>query len=471
MIAGGGPAGTGALIWAARHGLLGDWLDRGVVIVERSDALGGTLSNYALNADSRGSSFLECLDGPNCEPFLTEVRADPVTRELGRWRDRRPPLELVDRFQRRLGAALRAEFDRHPRSRVLTGVTVRAVHLKHDGALVAKVVERDSRPAAINSSSIVLALGGRENTAVESVDLAPGLNLAHWQSKIMSSHRVISRGGQQEVVGRLADTGGEPRVVIIGGSHSAFSAAWVLLEDIPGLTFGAGGVQIIHRSAPRVMYRTCDEARDDGYEFGEADVCQVTGRVHRHGGLRGEGRRAWRRMDGKAGEQPDGRVAFTLTAGLSRAELIHRLDAADLIVSALGYRMVTVPVFDADGLPVPLPNAGPCVDPCSRLCAADGRPVPGVLAVGLGSGFLPPKELGGEASFAGSHASVWENQHGLGEMIYRAVKDRAVQPILDPGAQWPSGGRLSASLAVLTAVYEQRFGRPPLEYDTTTPPL
>ena len=43
IIVGGGPGGLGPLIWAAQHGLLPDWLGRGVAVVERQAHLGGTL--------------------------------------------------------------------------------------------------------------------------------------------------------------------------------------------------------------------------------------------------------------------------------------------------------------------------------------------------------------------------------------------------------------------------------------------
>src|SRR5262249_46710821 len=102
VILGGGAAGTGSLVWAARHGGLGTWLDRGVALVERTDLLGGSLGQYPLNADSRGTSFLECLDGPRCEPSLAAVKADPVTRELEGLRHAHPTMDLVDRFERRV---------------------------------------------------------------------------------------------------------------------------------------------------------------------------------------------------------------------------------------------------------------------------------------------------------------------------------------------------------------------------------
>jgi FAD dependent oxidoreductase len=425
VILGGGPAGTGSLVWAARHGLLGTWLDAGVAVVEQRCWLGGSLGRYAVNADTLGSTFLECLDGPHCEPLLAEVTADPVARELERWRSRLPTLGLVDRFEQRLGAAVLREFARHPNSHVFTGATALAMRLKPGGSVAVLIADQHGRRATIRAASAVVALGGRANTSWGTVEVAADLNLGRWREKVVSSHRLLTEGGAEEVARGLARTGRMPRAVILGGSHSAFSAAWILLERLPGVRFGLGGVQILYRSEPRVMYPSRAEALAESYGFTEADVCQATGRVHRVGGLRGDGREVWRRMHGKAGVAPDRRAIAGPIRDLSRAELIRLLDDADLIVSALGYRLATVPVFDAEGDAVPLARTGPAVGPCSRLLAADGAPIPGVFGVGLGSGFVPHGAMAGEASFAGQQNSLWLYQNGLGEMIYRRARNRA----------------------------------------------
>lgn len=429
VILGGGPAGTGSLVWAARHGLLGDWLDAGVAVIERSAKLGGSLYQYALSADSRGMSFLEGLEGPRCDPLLVDLRTDPVTRELEHWRHGRPPLPLVDRFQRRLTAALQTEFDRHPSSCVLTETTASSIQLLYDGTVVVRALGRESGPASIRAASAVVALGGRENTSWEQVELAPDISLARWHTKVIPSHRLLA--GDADEVGRSVGYAKlNPRVVIVGGSHNAFVSAWILLERMPWLDFDLGGLQILYRGEPRVMYPSRAEAHSEGYRFTEADVCQLTGRVHRHGGLRGDGREMWRRMHGKIDGEPDDRAVARPIRELSRTELIRLFDDADLIVSALGYRMATLPVFDPQGVPIALPHTGALVGPDSRLLAADGAPLPGLFGVGLGTGFLPSGAMGGEASFTGSHASVWEDQHGLGEMIYRGVREHARTGVL-----------------------------------------
>ena len=50
VIIGGGPGGLGPILWAAQHGLLPQWLDRGVAVVERQAHLGGTLGRFGINS-------------------------------------------------------------------------------------------------------------------------------------------------------------------------------------------------------------------------------------------------------------------------------------------------------------------------------------------------------------------------------------------------------------------------------------
>jgi phytoene dehydrogenase-like protein len=70
IIIGGGPGGLGPLIWAAQNGLLPDWLDRGVTVVERQGHLGGTLERFGIHSDSLGGSYLESLEAPSLPDAL-----------------------------------------------------------------------------------------------------------------------------------------------------------------------------------------------------------------------------------------------------------------------------------------------------------------------------------------------------------------------------------------------------------------
>jgi phytoene dehydrogenase-like protein len=97
IIIGGGPGGLGPLIWAAQHGLLPDWLDRGVAVVERQTHLGGTLGRFGIHSDSLGGSYLECIEAPGLPEALLPLRDDPLALEMAQYRNTFPPLSLVDR--------------------------------------------------------------------------------------------------------------------------------------------------------------------------------------------------------------------------------------------------------------------------------------------------------------------------------------------------------------------------------------
>ena len=429
IILGAGPAGTGALVWAARNGVLGDWLDAGIAVVEQSESLGGSMGRYALNADTLGGTFLECLDGPRCEPELVALRRHPATIALSNWRDRLPPLELAGRFLDKLGVALRAMFRRHPRSLLLTGATAMQLKLQYDGTVTALIAHR-GRQCEISACSAVTAMGGVQQAAWSEIEIAPGVHLGRWRQKLLESDALLVRGGVELVARRFAGKR-EPRAVIIGGAHSAFSSAWLLLHHLPGVAFGSGGIRIVHRSGLRIFYPSREAAVLDGYTFDEDDVCPATGRVFRLAGLRGDGREICRRMCGLGGLQQEDRVVAHAVAALDRRELTGLLDAADVIVCATGYRLKTIPVLDADGTPIPLAPLPPSVDHKSRLLTADGDALENVLGVGLGSGFKPWGTMAGEASFTGQQNSLWLYQNGLGRSIHDTTRRHAAR-MLEP---------------------------------------
>lgn len=420
VILGAGAAGTGPLVWAARNGALGAWLDRGIAVVDRRDTMGGVIGQYQLNADTAAGTFMECLHGGTEDLPLAALRDEFVTRELADCREQAPPLPLVGRFLRRLGGVLAAELASHPRSRFLGGLSVTGLRGCRDGTLVAQLTSPRGERVAVHAASAVLALGGRQ-TSWRGMDLQPGVRLDGWQRKILSSDMLIASGGA-ELARRLLAGREKPLAVVLGGSHSAFSAAWTLLERVPGVSFKAGGVRLLYRTPPRVFYPSRTDALADDCSFSESDVCQATGRVHRLGGLRGDGRQLWRRLRGRGDMPPEHRAVAEPMDALGPAALRSLLDAADIIVPAFGYRLTTVPIHDAEGRFITLARTGPAVDSDARLLTADGTPLPNVFGVGLGSGFRPWGAMSGEELFQGQQNSLWLYQNGLGSLIHTGVR-------------------------------------------------
>jgi hypothetical protein len=75
------------------------------------------------------------------------------------------------------------------------------------------------------------------------------------------------------------------KLTVVGGSHSAFS----MLENLAKALRSAGleEMTLVHRSQIRLFYESVEQALADGYVFDHVnDVCPVSGRVNRSGGLR-----------------------------------------------------------------------------------------------------------------------------------------------------------------------------------------
>jgi hypothetical protein len=431
IIVGGGAAGLGPLVWAAQAGQLDSLLNRGVAIVERSGRLGGDIGRYVVNADSLGTSFVEFLEKPAAQPVFAALADHPATRQLRQTRDQYPTLALVGAHLQALGAELAGIVSRHPGGAVLLRCGAEALALRRDGTVAVRLASGEM----LRGSTVVMAPGGTQDLTVPvGREIVPGVPLAAIApEKIVASDRLLTETGVAAATALLAPAQ-EPRAVVIGGSHSAFSAAWVLLNKLPG-RFGAGGLTLLHRRAPRVFYPSRALAAADGYAFDEGDVCPATGRVHRLGGLRNDGRALWRQLTARPGTTPEPRMRMLALddAVASPAALRRLLDEAALVVPAFGYRLDALPVFDAAGrrLALMAETGGAAVDELSRLLLADGQPVPNLFAAGLGSGFRPWGTMAGEANFQGQQNSLWLYQNGLGQLICEGAAawlDRAPAP-------------------------------------------
>lgn len=410
IILGGGPGGTGALIWAAQNGLLDAWLDQGILLVESQAQLGGSLGRYAINSDTLGSAYLECLEAGSAHAFLRQMRTDPVTQEMQQYRDGFPPLSLVGRFMARLGAGLAETLSRHPRCAVLTETTARSVIVMPDGSVKVKAVSRAGRRCKLQGHSLVMALGA-SHAAMPPAALHP---------HILPSDRLLTAAGLCEAVDVLRRAKRQ-RVAILGGSHSAYSVAWALThllgeEAVPGLE-----IVMLSRHEPPVFYPNAAAAAADDYAVRPGDICPRTGRVNRLGGLRGNGRDVWRQLRHDPASLP---IRRQTTAGLTAEAMQNLLAGADLVIAAFGYRSRHLPVFSHTGLRIPLRTdvSLPAVDAACRIYRADGTVLPNIFGIGLGTGFRPTETMGGEPNFTGQANSLWLYQNDIGATVFRGVQ-------------------------------------------------
>jgi hypothetical protein len=437
IIIGGGPGGLGPLIWAAQHGLLPSWLDKGVALIDRQQVLGGSLGRYGINSDSLGGSYLEWFDAPALPRCLRRLADDPVTREMARYRDGFPPLPLVDRFMRRMGAAIEAMLTDRSLSAFHRGTEARALQLRSDGAVDVETVRADGSRGVLTARSAVIALGGIQEWSQR--PLLPGLTLAECRTRrVMPSDRLLSHAGLDQAARRLAAARGR-RIVVLGGSHSAYAVAWALLRLPPAAHLEPGQIAIVQRRPPRIFYPNRDMAEADFYPVAPGDICSRTQRVNRLGGLRGNGRDIWRQIERRPDTRPEPRVVTLSLQDFSPALLRATIEDAALVVPAFGYRAATLPIVDARGrrLEQRASAGAPAVGKDCRLLLADGRTLPTVFGIGLGTGYRPCRSMGGEPNFDGQANSLWLYQNGIGAVIYRGIQEvlcEAPPVALAPGA-------------------------------------
>jgi hypothetical protein len=422
VVVGAGAAGTGPLLYAAQNGLLDRWLDRGVTVIERRATARSALSGYALRADSFGTSFLECTDAADQHPLLVRLRDSPEGAALRPLRDERPPLPVVGAFLARMETEVEAAMGAHPRSRFLREREVRAVHVMSDHVVVECAAGAAADPERWPARTLVVAFGGAPTDAnALAASLGELGDLAG--ERLRSSDRLLTDEGIREAIAALARAS-RPEIVVIGASHSAFSAAWLITERAPDGLLGDGAVAIVARRTPRIFYRTPEAAEADGYRaFTALDICPRTRRVHQLGGLRGDGRELWRRITGRPGTTPEPRVALldtTTDIGAVRSQIRR----ATVVVAATGYRPRLPRVFRA-GQEIPLlaSRGGPSVDERCRLLTADSTPIDRVFSLGMASGFVPSGTMGGEPSFRGHTNGVWLYQHHIGKCVKGGIDE------------------------------------------------
>ena len=431
MILGAGPGGTGPLIWAAQHGLLEDWIAQGIVVVDRAAAFGGTIGRYIVNSDSLGAAYLECLDAPPARALFGPLRGDPVTREMERWRDGFPPLSLVGEYLHRLCGRLADAVTGSINGAFVAKSEVRSLRLRTDGSLAAEVVAASGEAAVIEARTAILALGGR-SVALDSPDrvIMPPVRLSSIDPrKLVLSDVLFTDAGFSHAMTNLAASS-RRRVVILGGRHSAFSAAWLLTQRMPVGFFCPEDITIICRREAPIFYATREEAEADGAIVDDRDICPRTRRVHRFSGMRGDGRELWRRLHARPGTLPENRVRVLPLSDLSPARLCQALDEASLVVAAFGYRATTIPIFDAAGRRVRLraDHGGPAVGCDARLLLTTGGSLANVFGIGLGTGYQPWGAMGGEENLEGQTNSLWLYQNHIGEVIYRGIQNWGCAP-------------------------------------------
>lgn len=406
QIIGTGPAGLGIAVAADRVGALSTLLSRGVAFIDKNSPEqigGGQFRNLGIRSNSPGGDYLESI---NPKGVFGNLLATEAGQKLAEQRTELVPLTLVAEFLETLGKRLREVVSDFPESDVLPSTEISGIEYfpNHADRFVSGTVAEQRR---FVSKNIVLATGGRETP----IDLGSGNEKLFLASDLL--HDQIS----DALRARMARFSC-PNIVILGGAHSAFSAAWKIRQDFIATDFPHASVTIVHRHPVRLFYNTPEEAAADAYAFDPAqDVCLTTNRVNRFSGIRGDAKKLARAVT--RGEVPEVRLLACIEE--NRAAVTHHLATAAVIIQATGYVAASVPLLNEAGEvigPRAKGNGQLDVTPTCGIFDTNGNCVPRAYAVGLGHGITPDPSIGGEPSFKHGVLDAVNLYHGkIGELI------------------------------------------------------
>jgi hypothetical protein len=427
IVCGGGPAALGPLIAAARSGTLEEVLSTGVLVIERDDLGGGSLAHYPTTSNSVGGAFLRCFDGLGGRSFPGFADHRDV-RELRRFAEGHPPLPLVARSLKVLGDAMADVLSDHPRCGVALGASVREIRCLPGGGvevLAARGSPGRGRLLAASARRTIIAMGGEPMMPAGGMGRLLAASQRSGSAACHADDLIDSRRGVPGDVFQAAYAAGH--VAIIGGSHSAWTAAGILGND-PRFRCASGDpprISLMHRHPVRLYYRSAERARADGYAFdADRDRCPLTGRINRFGGLRGDAHalaRAVLRGARKPGAAAIRLIPFGGTADMSTVAGV--LASSGAIVAATGHQAALPRIYAADGRPVvpAVSRYGTATTSAAELVDVDGNPYPDILVYGLGAGSAVNTVIGGEPGYHRRVLGVWIFQSRLGESIARTI--------------------------------------------------
>ncbi|MGI9434016.1 MAG: hypothetical protein ACR2Q4_04165 [Geminicoccaceae bacterium] len=433
-----GPAGCGFLLHAIKTGAIQRLADQGLVLIDRAAVPGaGKVGRYRLTGNSLSRAFLDCIDDPDLAWLFGDLRKyDPSVTELRRMEFEAPPLDLVGRFLTMMAKRAIDHVSSEYGLPTLFETDIEQISREVDGSYRLSLRQRrHGHRFTIDAGNVLSAFGGRQPAAlVRACEMQPGVRLGAHTDRIMTSDGFLMMSDEAIRSAIPISSGGLGDVVIVGGSHSAMSAADRLAAALAPV--GLRRITMLHNSPLRLYYASADAARADGYPFDDPDdICPMSGRINRFGGLR------YRSFDvarsildtGRMPDQPVEVLSVRLDEShIGSQRLVQAyLSDAPAVITCLGYQSNMPPMVDHQGGAITLCNGprGLEIDSGGRVMAVGADRVstealPGLYAFGLGSELLKRSDaIGGEPSFRGQADGVWLYHNHGGQVVLGALLD------------------------------------------------
>ena len=431
VLAGFGPAGCGFLVHAIKSNAIERLIDDGLLIIDRSSRPGaGKVGDYQLTGNSLSRAFLDCIDDPALDWLFGDLAAtEPSINQLRELEFEAPPLDIVGNFLTAIAKRTLDYLVNEHGVPVLLETEIDQIQQKAAGDyLLSLRNRRTGQTFAISARNVVSALGGRQSMdIIEDTDIAPGVTLGDATDQLMTSDQFLMMSDEAIRDAIQINGGSSADIVVVGGSHSAISTVDRLCQALAPV--GLKHLTMLHGSPLRLYYSSPEEARADNYPFSDAhDVCPMSGRVNRFGGLR------YRSLDVaksilKTGHMPEHDVEIHWMPLKSTAPdvITQALRQAPAVIAAMGYQANLPPVVDAQSVDIPICNwpRGIEVDEIGSVKTVCQGSLAGLYAIGIGSTLLRRSEaIGGEPSFNGVADGVWlYHNHGGGVILNALIDD------------------------------------------------
>jgi hypothetical protein len=401
QIVGFGPACTSFLISADRRGILDDLLQKGIVIHERRQTEDDLLlagPNYDIPSNSDASDFLE---GISANGLFAPVLSGAAARLIRARGTQEVPLQLVALLIADIRRIFCERIRQYPHSRIVYRQHVQELFRTRSGWLMSF-----AGGGGLESTCAILACGSTPH-------IPPEIRRAAETSAIplLHSETLLRPCNLGEILPESAK-----HITVIGASHSAFSVLHKLLEAHPDRDVRYA---LLHQSPVRRMHRSAELALVAGEVFDpKDDICPVSGRVFRFQGLYTRSRRLYEQI--VAGRHP----SVALCRCNAPPDWETHLRDTDVIVAATGYRP-SIPMMrgrSANILRAGRNGSSALVDRHGNLCDPLGKPISGLL--GLGLGFGRNRSDIGEPSYRGSPVGINIFQGPDGDALCENIRSK-----------------------------------------------
>lgn len=446
-----------------------------ILIIEKSNAFGsGCLGSYGINTNTSSEGFARIICNldkdksgklalspsrkalKNSRNFIKKLKVYkieaeiPIYRPLNIFREiydsatvktllaignRPAPLTLVGNFLETVGNfILDYIFKVYSKKIFLANNFVKKIKMNSSDDYTIFVEDSNFNISHIRSKHIILASGGLMQK--------PSLfdEIKFYKSNAFLSNDLLKQEGYSKFK-NLCNEIKNPKIVIIGGSHSGFSCAWIILNSFPSYSkigeelttkrlqdcnkltciqnscfcFGSVNdknwnietsklkefdIQILYRDFIKVFYSNEEEAENNQYKlFNRKEALNKQGKVYPFIGLRGDAKELYHNI--MKGEEK--RVKLVKTK--SEKEQLDIIKDADIIIWACGYSTNSIPFIDNKGSIIEFntdTNQLYTVDKSLHLTFKNKTQATNIFGIGQGYSTLAPEIINGKPARADS---------------------------------------------------------------------